>query len=149
MNKGILKRLLSGLICLVLIAVAAMTFTACDKETPETPSSSEGSSQADESTVGERQAVFDFKVTDKEGNATAFKVKTDKTVVGEALEELGIIEGEEGQFGLYVKKVNGIVADFDIDGTYWAFYIDGQYAVSGIDKTEIEQGKIYELRVEK
>ncbi len=149
MNKRILKRLLSGLICLVLIAVAALTFTACDKETPDAASSDATSSQPEEITVGEGQAAFDFKVTDKDGNVTAFKVKTDKTVVGEALQELGLIEGEESTYGLYVKKVNGIAADYNTDGTYWAFYIDGEYASSGVDKTDIESGKLYEFKVEK
>ena len=90
-----------------------------------------------------------FTVTDKEGNSTEFIVCTDKTIVGEALLEAGLIEGEEGQFGLYVKKVNGIVADYDIDKTYWAFYVDGEYGMTGVDQTEIEEGKVYEFRVSK
>ena len=46
-------------------------------------------------------------------------------------------------------KVNGIVADFDVDKTYWAFYVDGEYATSGVDTTEIETGKEYSFKVEK
>ena len=60
-----------------------------------------------------------------------------------------LLEGEEGPYGLYVKVVNGIRADYDKDKVYWAFYVDGDYAVSGVDVTEIQAGSEYALRVEK
>ena len=69
--------------------------------------------------------------------------------MGEALQELELIDGEEGPYGLYVKTVNGITADFDKYKEYWAFYIDGEYAMSGVDKTEIEAGSTYSFKVEK
>ena len=72
-------------------------------------------------------------------------VKTDKATVGEALQEHGLLEGEQGSFGLYVKKVNGITADFDIDQTYWAFYINGEYAMTGVDTTNIDESAEYKL----
>ena len=67
----------------------------------------------------------------------------------EALLELELINGDEGQYGLYVKEVNGITADYDVDQTYWAFYVDGEYAMSSVDTTEIEDGKTYSFKVEK
>ena len=60
-----------------------------------------------------------------------------------------LIAGEEGAYGLYVKTVNGITADYDKDQTYWAFYIDGEYAVSGVDTTDIVESSVYTLKVEK
>lgn len=65
-----------------------------------------------------------------------------------ALEELGIIEGEEGEFGIYVKSVNGVTLDFDKDGKYWAFYIGEEYATEGIDLTPVTEGESYSLRAE-
>ena len=70
-------------------------------------------------------------------------------VLLQALQKLSLIEGEEGPYGLYVKKVNGILADYDTDGTYWALYKDGKYSMTGIDVTEIEAGASYELVKEK
>jgi len=99
--------------------------------------------------MGEGQTVFDFVVVDKEGKETAFEIHTDKTIVGDALQELGLIDGEESTYGLFIKSVNGIVADYDVDKTYWAFYINGEYAMSGVDTTEIEEGAAYSLKVEK
>jgi hypothetical protein len=69
--------------------------------------------------------------------------------VGDALLELGLIAGEEGAYGLYVKTVNGITADYDVDGTYWAFYIGDDYGMTGVDMTNIEPGATYAFKVSK
>ena len=75
-------------------------------------------------------------------------VKTDAATVGEALQELNIVAGEQSEWGLYVKTVNGITADYNVDGSYWAFYIDGEYATTGLDATEINPESVYLLTVE-
>ena len=80
-----------------------------------------------------------------EEQQVTFTIKTDKDTVGAALLEHNLIAGEEGQYGLYVKVVNGMTADYDIDMSYWAFYIDGDYALTGVDATTITEGEIYEL----
>ena len=69
--------------------------------------------------------------------------------MGEALLELELIEGDESEYGLYVKTVNGITADYDEDGTYWAFYIGGEYAQTGVDSTPVTEGEEYSFKVEK
>ncbi len=98
--------------------------------------------------LGEGQTKIVVSVTDGEGNETLFDVYTDKATVGEALLEVELIAGEDGEYGLYVKTVNGIVADYDVDQTYWAFYIDGEYASTGVDTTPVEEGKTYGFKVE-
>ena len=154
-------RLLSIILCIVLTWTAAL-ITGCNDsktETPETGSTAvtttaaaTESAEADDAGVtklGEGQTTFSFTVTEKDGAETVFEISTDKTVVGDALSELGLIEGEEGAYGLYVKKVNGILADYDIDGTYWAFYVNGEYAMTGVDVTDITDGASYAFKVEK
>lgn len=98
--------------------------------------------------IGTGDNYFDFSVTDAEGTVYNFHIHTDKTIVGEALEELGLIEGSEGQFGLYVNKVNGIYAEYEVTGTYWAFYVNEAYASAGIDMTEIVEGNSYAMKIE-
>ena len=82
-------------------------------------------------------------------NETNFEVHTDKTTVGEALLDVDLIAGDESEYGLYVKTVNGITADYDVDQTYWAFYVNGEYASTGVDATAIEAGATYSFKVEK
>ena len=83
------------------------------------------------------------------GKTVVFTVKTDKKTVGDALIEHNLISGDESEFGLYIKKVNGITADYDANKSYWAFYIDGNYALSGVDTTEIDEGVTYSLEYTK
>ena len=61
---------------------------------------------------------------------------------------LELIAGDESEYGLYVKMVNGITADYDADGVYWAFYINGEYAATGVDSTPITEGESYSFKVE-
>ena len=159
------RSLLSLILCTVLIAALALFTMGCtdsgDVETPETPDTAntvanatetpaQADTEASDVTVkGEGATVFYFNVVDGEGNTTKFEIHTDATIVGEALISLGLIEGEDGAYGLYVKKVNGITADYDIDGTYWAFYIGDEYGMTGVDMTEITPGATYAFKVSK
>ena len=92
---------------------------------------------------------FKVVVTDLEGNETSYEYTSGAASVGEALVAEGLIEAHEGSFGLYIDAVNGIAADWDKDQTYWAFYINGEYAVTGIGETEITAGATYGLTLTK
>ncbi len=74
-----------------------------------------------------------------------FTIHTDAKTVGDALTEHKLISGEEGAYGLYVKKVNGIVADYDKDQSYWAFNKEGEAMMTGVDGTEFSDGEQFEL----
>lgn len=155
------KKIVALILCVVLVAAMALMTTGCKNATEETPETTDATTTVQDTTVaddsededdnvlGEGENQFTFKVVDKEGNETVFTVNTDKKIVGEALLDLGLIEGEDGDYGLYVKKVNGILADYDVDQTYWAFYVNGEYAMSGVDTTTIENGAEYSFKVEK
>ena len=147
MKKTQRKQLLSFILCLVLIAAMALTTTACDNINLKFWETTQESAGGTETPVAKKN--FTFIVVDKDGNETPFAISSDKKTVGDALLAEGLIEGDNGAYGLYVKKVNGIVADYDIDQTYWAFYINGEYAMTGVDKTDIVEGATYSLKVEK
>ena len=69
--------------------------------------------------------------------------------MGEALLTLGLIDGEIGAFGLYVKSVCGVVADYDIDRTYWALYVNGEMSMVGADAVKTAEASNAEFRVSK
>lgn len=156
------KKSLSFILCIVLIAVMALFTTGCsdNTETSETPdeNSSEISSQAIEDSVteesesaievGEGNTKFTFTVTHNDGTKKTFIVSTDKKTVGEALVDNGVIAGEDGPYGLYVKTVDSETLDYEKDGKYWAFYVDGAYGATGVDMTDITAGSSYEFRAE-
>lgn len=76
-------------------------------------------------------------------DSVTFTVNTDKDMLGDALLEHSLISGEEGPYGLYVKQVNGITADYDVDGHYWSLEQDGTPLMTGVDSTPITNGAKY------
>lgn len=145
------KKISSFILCMMLIVAMAFTTTGCNGGTnQEAPSrtGAEANVQTETAVLGEGSTVFQFSVVDKEGAETNFEIHTDKETVGEALEDLGLIAGEESEYGLYVKTVNGITADYDKDGVYWAFYINGEQAPTGVSATAVTEGENYSFKVE-
>ena len=148
-SKGIYLRT----ICMMLIVVMALTIVACgannQKDSVQPSTNVQNTEENDGNILGEGQTKFTFTVVDKDGNETAFEIHTDKENVGDALLEHDLIAGDESEYGLYVKTVNGITADYDVDQTYWAFYVNDEYAQTGVDSTTITAGDSYSFKVEK
>lgn len=147
MKNHSLQKVLSFLLCIVLIAAMALGTIGCSDTTANDTATTVGTMENGK-VYGEGSTEFTFTVVDTEGNETQATIKTDKTTVGEALLELGLIAGEDGDYGLYVKTVNGTTLDYDTDGKYWAFYVDGEYALTGVDSTEITAGSVYSFKAE-
>lgn len=138
---------------MVLILVVTTAVVGCGKKEenkePKAESSKAKENNAGEKNIlGEGKTQISFTVVDKDGKETAFEIHTDEEMVGDALFEHELIEGEEGQYGLYVKKVNGITADYDVDKTYWAFYVNDEYATAGVESTPVKEGDSYAFKVE-
>ena len=150
MKKTANKQKLSRILSVLFVVLMLMSFTACKKEVTKEEEKTVWSdaTYTSDTSLGEGEKNFTFKVTagDKSVN---FDIHTDEATVGDALEELSLISGDESEYGLYVKYVNGIYADYDVNATYWAFYINGEMAPAGVDMTEIEDGASYEMQYTK
>lgn len=141
----------SCILCMVLIVAMALLTTGCNGGKENAASSADKTrteAQAEGGVLGEGSTQFAFTVVDKDGAETQFEIHTDKETVGEALLELDLIAGDESEYGLFVKTVNGITADYDKDGVYWAFYVDGEYATAGVDTTAVTAGASYAFKIE-
>lgn len=141
-----MKKLISLLLCVMLVFSLAAMASGCANKAAAEPGQV---IMKDGATLGKGATSFTFTVVDGDGKSVSNTIKTDKTTVGDALVELNLIAGEDSDWGLYVKTINGITADYDTDGTYWAFYIDGEYAMTGVDATDIVAGSTYTMQVEK
>lgn len=135
-----MKKLMTLLLTMMLV----LSLCACGAS-----SGAAGVVVADGATLGEGATSFTLEIVDLDGNSVSATINTDESKVGDALQTLGIIDGEVGSYGLYIKSVNGITADYDKDGTYWAFYINGEYAMTGADMTKVEAGATYTFAVER
>lgn len=120
------KKLFTALLCLVVAAALAIgiyTFTS--------PAANEG------------EKSIEVQVTHKDGSTKSFTYQTEEEYLGTLLLAEGLLEGEEGAFGLYVLTVDGEDAIYEEDGSYWAFYENGEYANQGVDLTPITDGGSY------
>ncbi len=136
-----MKRILT----MLLIMTMAVSAIACGKKEE---ASTETTVYEDGDVIGEGSKSFEFTVVNMAGEEATFEVKTDEDTVGAALLENNVIAGEDGDYGLYVKTVNGETVDYDKDGKYWAFYINGEYGMTGVDATDIAEGDSYAFKAE-
>lgn len=88
---------------------------------------------------------FTVTVVHKDGTEKEFTYDTDEEYLGTVLQAAGLIEGEEGPYGLMISAVDGEAADWNVDQGYWALYIGEEYATTGIDTTPIQDGATYSL----
>ncbi|HPF29570.1 MAG TPA: DUF4430 domain-containing protein [Lachnospiraceae bacterium] len=97
--------------------------------------------------TSEGSKAITITITDDQGVDTVYETKTDAEYLMDAVQELdGItIEGEEGDYGLFIKTVNGITADYDTDGAYWSIYVNGEYGNYGIDAQPVADGDSYAI----
>jgi hypothetical protein len=140
------------LLSLMLIAVMAFSLVGCNntkkaddtqKVTTVVTTEAQEEAKVEVKELGEGKTSFSFNVKNAEGKEQAFLIKTDAKTVGEALLAEKLIAGDESEYGLYVKTVCGDTYDYEKDGYYWAFYVNGEYAQSGVDATDIEADAVY------
>ena len=95
-----------------------------------------------DATLGEgaKTAVVEVSAEEK---TVRFTVNTDKATVGEALTSIDLISGEKAEYGLYIKTVNGMSADYNKDKSYWGVYVNGVYSMDGVDSIEFKSGDTY------
>ena len=135
-----------AVITVMLLAMALLI--SCGKSAPADPTVWDNATYKEDATFGEGEKTVTVQVAVLE-NLVTFTINTNAKTVGAALIEHGLIAGDEGAYGLYVKVVNGITADYDVDQSYWTFYINGEYAMTGVDLTPITAGEIYRLEYTK
>ena len=126
MKKTNFSRILSLILCFVLVAAMALVGSGC----------------GDNDDLGSK--AFTLTVIHSDGTEKVFELDSVKKTVGEALRDEGLIDGEDGM----VFTVDGETVKYEDGGKYWAFYIDGEYAMTGVDATEITQGATYSFKVE-
>ena len=146
MKHSIASKLLTSLLCVLLAAALALGTLGCSKA-PEANDSGVVTME-NGATLGKGAVSFTFTVVNGEGKEITATINTDKETVGEALTDLGLVSGEDSEYGLMVDTVNGETWSYAETGKYWAFYIDGEYANTGVDSTPVTAGSNYTFKVE-
>ncbi len=87
---------------------------------------------------------FTVTIVHQDGSEKIFSCKTQDKFLGDVLEAEGVIESEGADEGMF-HTVDGEKADWNENGSYWAFYEGEEYAMTGIYDTEIVDGGVYRL----
>ena len=81
-------------------------------------------------------------VVDDQGAEKEYTGSTDAEYLKGLMDELVAdgdfsYEGTEADYGLFIESINGVTANFDADGAYWAIYVNGEYGQYGADSQPI------------
>ena len=96
-------------------------------------------------TAGQKNVTITVVASD--GTKTEYSVKTDAEYLKGAMDDAkGLTySGTESDYGMMVDTVNGMRADYSLDGAYWAFYINGEYCNFGIESQPVADGDAFSI----
>ena len=80
-----------------------------------------------------------------DGKSVTLTIHSDSDNLEKILTENDLVEGDQSEFGLYIKKVNGIRADYDADKAYWALCKDGASTATGASGITVANDEHYEF----
>lgn len=88
-----------------------------------------------------------IEVVDNNANSIMYDVHTDAEYLRQAMEETDGLEfsGSESEYGMMVETVNGVTADWNVDQSYWGFYVNGDYCNYGIDAQPVADGDAFQI----
>ena len=121
------KKLLIALAALVVVIAAMLTIYFVTL--PET-------------SAGEKTCTITVIHCDE--TTKTFTVTTNEEYLGAALEKEGIISSQGADPGMF-HTVDGEKADWNVNQSYWAFYVGEEYASKGIYETPVTDGGSYKL----
>lgn len=89
-----------------------------------------------------------IEVVDDRQGTTAYQLQTDAEFLRQAMEETENLSfsGTESEYGMMVDTVNGLTADYNTNGAYWSFYVNGDYCNYGIDSQPVLDGDNFSIR---
>lgn len=125
-----------ALALMLALLTVVVVFSGCSENND--PSSSETETGAGAS------KLITFTVVHGDGSSKDFSIETEQEMLGAALTDEKLIEGDEGEFGLFVTAVDGETADSGKQ-EWWCLTKGGEAVTTGVDSTPIEDGATYEF----
>lgn len=95
----------------------------------------------------EGEKSITIEVVNQEKETNDYQLKTDAEYLRQAMEEAeGLtFSGTESEYGMMVDTVNGLTADYNANGAYWSFYVNGEYCNNGIDTQPVADGDTFSI----
>ena len=126
-----IKKILAAVVALVCVIGV---LCACSAKLPF----------GNEAATGEKK-TFTLQVVHADGSTMEKEITTRQVYLANALFDEEILTEEDAlQTGMYT-IVDGEEASWEKDQAYWGFYVNGEYAIEGMNTTQIEDGAVYKL----
>ncbi len=93
-------------------------------------------------TAGDKQITVE--VVHGDGSSKDFDLKTQEEYLGPVLVAEGVVEDNQGAYGLYILTADGETAN-EANQEWWQVTKDGEKLNTGADSTPIADGEHYEL----
>lgn len=86
-----------------------------------------------------------LEVLNQENQTSEYQIQTDAEFLRQVMEEAEgfTFEGEEGNYGFTLYTINGETHNWNMDGSYWAVYVNGEYCQYGIESQPVRDGDVY------
>ena len=140
MNEKKLKRSI-GIISIAMVIVAIMVVAVPMIAIFSPKGALSENNIATEQAIAVEKAIT-IEVIDSAKKSVTYNVTTDAEFLRGAMDDTEGLEysGDESQYGIMVKTVNGELADYDKNGAYWSFTVNGEYSNHGIDTQPVNDG---------
>ena len=136
-----MKRILSVAITILMLVMCIMAVSCKNNDAGEKGDML----YTEDTTLGTGSTTFTLVVKHIDDKTVTFTINTNETILSNALTEVGILQGHDSTYGLYIDTVNGVTHDYNVDQAYWAIYEGDEYASTGIDGITIVNGATYKL----
>ena len=97
-----------------------------------------------ENQVQKGDKVISVTIINEDKTQKLFKISTDSKTLGGALLQRNIVTPEEYKNGFYT-QINGIRADYKLDGAWWCFTQNGEELIKGANYHYIKDGDCFEI----
>lgn len=129
------KKIIIGVVCLaVLVALFAVLYSKFSAKP----------------VAGAKNITIE--VVDNDNATTTYTLDTDAEYLRQAMDELHdqgfSYDGTDSEYGIMISAVNGLMADYETDGAYWAIYVNGDYGQYGADSQPVADGDTYTFKYE-
>ena len=91
---------------------------------------------------GDKHIVVE--VVHADGASKEYEYDTDEEYLGNVLEPAGLIAGEDSEYGMFVKTVDGYTVDY-AKQEWWCFTQDGVQVNTGVETTPVADGDHFEI----
>lgn len=142
MKKRILAMLL--VVCALLLCACSDDASKDNTNKTDNKQSQDKDTVQSDSVLGEGDTHITVIVVDDKEKDTKFEIYTDAEMLGDALAEAELVQGDETEYGLFINTVNGLTVDSN-NQEWWCITKGGEVLMTGVDTTPIEDGDTFEL----